>query len=489
MSFGLVFLLLNTLQIVVVTAILLAMYWPLGIVVMLSIVPVTFTVLHFQREYTRLSRLAQDQSGPRRHPRRGVRARRAGDQVVRTRALRLRPVRRAAYRAVRHSGEQGLGFGEVLDAARGHPEPDADHRAGSWRLRGRPRLCHDGHARRVHHDDAVAGVADRVAGLPAVDDAGVVHRSQPDRRDLRCAKRISPTARREDTPRGGRLELDDVGFRFPDRGRTAAGHCGTSTCVVEPGETVALVGSTGSGKSVLAALLSRLYDVTEGAIRIDGDDIRDLSLSALRETVATAFEDPTLFSMSVAENLRLGRPHATDERARTGHRRRGRAVRLRIAVRPRHPHRRAGHEPVRRSAPTAFAGPGDPGRAEDPGARRHAFGARRAHRSRRRGGVAPSAAFGDRHRRRQPRVDRAAGRQGRPARATAPSPTSARTPNCWPPCRGTATCWPPTTNATTPNAAARGRRTRTVIGCCRTARSRTPSGTRGCRPTETGVAS
>ena len=82
---------------------------------------------------------------------------------------------------------------------------------------------------------------------------------------------------------------------------------------VEPGETLALVGSTGSGKSVLAALLSRLYDVTEGEIRIDGQDIRELSLQALRQTVATAFEDPTLFSMSVAENLRLGRPDATDE--------------------------------------------------------------------------------------------------------------------------------------------------------------------------------
>jgi ATP-binding cassette subfamily B protein len=116
----------------------------------------------------------------------------------------------------------------------------------------------------------------------------------------------------EDTPRGGRLELDDVGFRFPDAGDGdwALRHV---DLVVEPGETVALVGSTGSGKSVVAALLSRLYDVTEGAIRIDGDDIRDLSLSALRETVATAFEDPTLFSMSVAENLRLGRPHATDD--------------------------------------------------------------------------------------------------------------------------------------------------------------------------------
>src|SRR4029079_7326303 len=82
---------------------------------------------------------------------------------------------------------------------------------------------------------------------------------------------------------------------------------------VEPGETLALVGSTGSGKSVLAALLSRLYDVTEGEIRIDGKDIRELSLPARRETVATAFEDPTLFSMSVAENLRLGRPDATAE--------------------------------------------------------------------------------------------------------------------------------------------------------------------------------
>ena len=63
----------------------------------------------------------------------------------------------------------------------------------------------------------------------------------------------------------------------------------------------------------MVALLPRLYDVTEGSIRIDGTDIRDLSLSALRTVVATAFEDPTLFSMSVAENLRLGRPDATDD--------------------------------------------------------------------------------------------------------------------------------------------------------------------------------
>jgi ATP-binding cassette, subfamily B, bacterial len=112
-------------------------------------------------------------------------------------------------------------------------------------------------------------------------------------------------------PPGGRLELIDVGFRFPDAAPDdwALRHV---TATVEPGETLAMVGSTGSGKSVLAALLSRLYDVTEGEIRIDGQDIRELSLQALRQAVATAFEDPTLFSMSVAENLRLGRPDATD---------------------------------------------------------------------------------------------------------------------------------------------------------------------------------
>ena len=61
---------------------------------------------------------------------------------------------------------------------------------------------------------------------------------------------------------------------------------------VEPGQTVALVGTTGSGKSVLAALLPRLYDVTEGAIRLDGIDIRELPLDVLRRAVAVAFEDP-----------------------------------------------------------------------------------------------------------------------------------------------------------------------------------------------------
>jgi ATP-binding cassette, subfamily B, bacterial len=107
----------------------------------------------------------------------------------------------------------------------------------------------------------------------------------------------------------GRLRLSGVGFRFPD-GDVDVLH--DVDLALEPGETVALVGATGSGKSVFTSLVPRLYDVTAGSITIDGIDIRDLQLSQLRTVVAIAFEDPTLFSMSARENITLGRPDATD---------------------------------------------------------------------------------------------------------------------------------------------------------------------------------
>jgi ATP-binding cassette, subfamily B, bacterial len=81
---------------------------------------------------------------------------------------------------------------------------------------------------------------------------------------------------------------------------------------IRPGETMALVGATGAGKTTLTALVPRLYDVTSGRITIDGVDVRDLRVSDLRSQVAMAFEDATLFSASVRENLTLGREN-TDE--------------------------------------------------------------------------------------------------------------------------------------------------------------------------------
>ncbi|MBA8931024.1 ATP-binding cassette subfamily B protein [Kutzneria viridogrisea] len=86
--------------------------------------------------------------------------------------------------------------------------------------------------------------------------------------------------------------------------------------VVRPGETVALVGATGSGKTALTALVPRLADVTGGRITVDGVDVRDLALSDLRGVVATAFEEPVLFSASVRENVALGVPEASEEQVR-----------------------------------------------------------------------------------------------------------------------------------------------------------------------------
>jgi ATP-binding cassette subfamily B protein len=85
---------------------------------------------------------------------------------------------------------------------------------------------------------------------------------------------------------------------------------------VRPGETLAVVGATGCGKSTLAALVPRLHDVTAGQITIDGRDLRSIRLASLRRLVGAAFEEPTLFSMSVRENLTLGRPDATDREIR-----------------------------------------------------------------------------------------------------------------------------------------------------------------------------
>lgn len=112
--------------------------------------------------------------------------------------------------------------------------------------------------------------------------------------------------------RTGRLELDDVGFRVPDAVTGEQWLLRHVTLIVEAGETLALVGAAGAGTSLLTALLSRLYDASEGRILLDGQDIREMSLPTLRGAVCTAFEDPTVFSMSVAEHLRIGRPDATD---------------------------------------------------------------------------------------------------------------------------------------------------------------------------------
>ena len=110
----------------------------------------------------------------------------------------------------------------------------------------------------------------------------------------------------------GLLEFKNVSFRYPDAPEDQKPLIQEVNLRIEPGESVALIGITGSGKTTLTALSTRLYEVTGGAIEVDGVDIRDLSRSELRSHIAMAFEDATLFSSSVRENVLLGNPDGTE---------------------------------------------------------------------------------------------------------------------------------------------------------------------------------
>jgi ABC-type multidrug transport system fused ATPase/permease subunit len=111
-------------------------------------------------------------------------------------------------------------------------------------------------------------------------------------------------------PGNGRVELHDVSLRYEGAPAPALRDI---DLVVDAGTTVALVGATGSGKTTLVQLLGRLYDVTEGAVLIDGADVRGVDLPSLRASIAVVDDDPFLFSASVAENIAYGRPDASRE--------------------------------------------------------------------------------------------------------------------------------------------------------------------------------
>ena len=146
----------------------------------------------------------------------------------------------------------------------------------------------------------------RVSTLQKALAAGVriaeVLETEPQLRERRHAQQLPGPFR-------GEVELDSVRF----------GHEGDHPVLdglrlyVAPGESVALVGSTGSGKSTVAGLLARLYDPDEGRVLLDGHDVRDVRLADVRRAVALVFEETFLFTDTVRENIRFGRPDASDE--------------------------------------------------------------------------------------------------------------------------------------------------------------------------------
>lgn len=108
----------------------------------------------------------------------------------------------------------------------------------------------------------------------------------------------------------GRVEFENVTFRYFSSGEAVLKNVNLTA---EPGQTIALLGSTGSGKTTIINLIPRFYDVSEGRVLVDGHDVRDVTIESLRSQIGIVLQETTLFSGSIRENIAFGRPDATDD--------------------------------------------------------------------------------------------------------------------------------------------------------------------------------
>ena len=307
-GFGLLMIIMNLLQIVVVTLLLLHLYWPMGLVVAVAAVPVVAVCLFNERIYTRLSRGIQDQTG----------------DVASTVEESMQSVR-----VIKAFGRSAHVYGQFDRRATILYRTSLERVANTskfWTfLEVIPGLALvavltiGALAAAQHHltlGTLVAFITMMLSLIWPVAALGFLLSMTQDA--MTAADRVSEIFDAPESIADGPLRLEaphgevvfeDVSYRFPDAREDVLHGLDLH---VRAGETIGIVGGTGSGKTVLTSLVARLTDVTGGRITIDGVDIRDLEVANLRGIVATAFEDPTLFSMSVRENLTLGRPEATE---------------------------------------------------------------------------------------------------------------------------------------------------------------------------------
>lgn len=111
-------------------------------------------------------------------------------------------------------------------------------------------------------------------------------------------------------PVSGKVEFQDVVFKYENEGQPVLKNINFT---IQPGETAAFVGMSGGGKSTIVSLIPRFYDVTSGAVKIDGKDVREVDIKSLRSQIGIVLQDNILFSDSVKQNILMGKPDATDE--------------------------------------------------------------------------------------------------------------------------------------------------------------------------------
>jgi ATP-binding cassette, subfamily B, bacterial len=308
-GFGLLFLIINILQLTVVVALLLRLYWPLGLMVLLTSVPIICLSMRFEHKYVVVSRRVQDLQGD---VATQVEEAAVGIRVIK--AFGRRDHTFAKY-DVRARDLYDASMSKVVLSSRFWTilEVIPNLAVVMVLLLGALGVGYD----KLTLGTLVAFITLLLQLVWPVESLGFILAMAQEA--MTAADRVNEIFdtlpaivggdRTLDQPRG-ELRFEHVDFHFPDSDELVLHDLNLD---VAPGETVAIVGATGSGKTTITALVPRLYDPTAGRVTIDGVDIRELDLRSLRSIVSTAFEEPTLFSMSARENLALGRPDCTDE--------------------------------------------------------------------------------------------------------------------------------------------------------------------------------
>ncbi|UQA38233.1 ABC transporter ATP-binding protein/permease [Streptomyces sp. HNA39] len=318
LAFPLTFLVVNSATILVGFVILFAQDWSLGLVLLAPVVPLVILCSVFETKYSLVARKAQDQTGDL-------------TTVVEESVLGIRIVKGFG----RHRS-QAQAFKALSQRLRSTELGKARLLAGIWALITTiPELAigaalvlgtiqvADGS---LSAGTLVAFLSTALALRWPVESIGfLLAMSQEAATATDRYFEVMDAAEEQDTAGAARAEasaapaglvFEGVEFRYPDAEPGSPPVLARIDLEVRPGETMALVGGTGSGKTTLTALVPRLHEVTGGRITLDGEDIATMERARLRELVSVAFEEPTLFSATVGENVRMGAEDADEEQVR-----------------------------------------------------------------------------------------------------------------------------------------------------------------------------